>query len=908
MPPTNNLSRIDHQAQPPGKSLHARISHGDLKYASYPVMVGHYQGDGIVSAEAVLDQALDFRLSQAHQLGLYPESLSEAEVFLHPDENTCLHCKGAIVIGLGRVGELNSAKLQATVEHGIISYVHALVERGANYPAQIVTTFLLVGSGPGGMLIEDSINAILRGVIKANQALILCYPNTAQIDNIEFIELYLDRAIQAARALQVSQENEEFEKLLRIDPLIHSLEGGLQRVVYSVYEQLDWWQRVQIVLQDNGALCFTSLVKRARAEDTVLQTQRTVIDNLLKHSTVTTRRKNELAVTLFELLVPIEFKHHIHNQGDTLLILDSSSATYPWELLQQKNMHPVSVRCGLIRQLRQNVFRYSPIHADGRDILVIGDPLLDVQQQINFKPLQAACDEAFTVNKILESHNFSVTLLIRENAQTILQALFTKPYRILHLAGHGVFQFTDENIDQSISGMVLSENIFLTPNEIAQMQTVPELVFINCCYLGRIEDDEYYQSTNDLQPHLLAANLAQQFIKNGVRCVIAAGWEVDDEAGKHFAEVFYQQLVNHQIPFGEAVRKARESVYHRFKEYNTWGAYQCYGDPGYRLMMNFSTERETALVSHSKKEPKYSSIQELLSDLNNQTVPFPEVIKLIPKQWLNHGELLCELGRTYGLNKKYREALDLYQRGHTAETAQIRFETIYQFAELAVEWAMTATVTTKPLSEEQLQALSSAINKLKSLIIISATGQHYAQLGKVYRCLAMFSSSKARIQAINNMHQSYKKACNLFMLSNKEPEIEWVSQWMAAALIKNWRSRDNLLDVPAKLTKQIKTRIAQPAIQTAKMKMFFKILEYDLVHYLAINSDVAESSQNKTLSFLRLENYQQTEHYYGPGQVKAKLLPTIDFLLKMSRHRRTKSAAYAHKTLQSLKQALFDQG
>ena len=36
-------------------------------------------------------------------------------------------------------------------------------------------------------------------------------------------------------------------------------------------------------------------------------------------------------------------------------------------------------------------------------------------------------------------------------------------------------------------------------------------------------------------------------------------------------------------PIGRALKKARDDTYARFPESNTWGAYQAYGDPDYRL-------------------------------------------------------------------------------------------------------------------------------------------------------------------------------------------------------------------------------------------------------------------------------------------------------------------------------------
>ena len=67
---------------------------------------------------------------------------------------------------------------------------------------------------------------------------------------------------------------------------------------------------------------------------------------------------------------------------------------------------------------------------------------------------------------------------------------------------------------------------------------------------------------------------------NGVRCVIAAGWAVDDEQAKVFATTFYDQILNGH-PFIDAVAEARQAA--QALGGNTWAAYQCYGDPDWHL-------------------------------------------------------------------------------------------------------------------------------------------------------------------------------------------------------------------------------------------------------------------------------------------------------------------------------------
>ncbi len=79
-------------------------------------------------------------------------------------------------------------------------------------------------------------------------------------------------------------------------------------------------------------------------------------------------------------------------------------------------------------------------------------------------------------------------------------------------------------------------------------------------------------------------------------------------AAHEFAKVFYSCMFAGDS-FGDAVRKARRHCYDKFgSNNNTWGAYQCYGDPFYQ----FDTR-------HSNKVDKenYVIAEEAEIDLEN---------------------------------------------------------------------------------------------------------------------------------------------------------------------------------------------------------------------------------------------------------------------------------------------------
>src|SRR4029077_5681737 len=108
--------------------------------------------------------------------------------------------------------------------------------------------------------------------------------------------------------------------------------------------------------------------------------------------------------------------------------------------------------------------------------------------------------------------------------QSVLTRLYERPWRVLHLAAHGVFEFKPDPQSAPVTGMVLDGGFYLTPSQLTQMRTVPELVFVHCCHLGSPKGDVNVPTAY----HRLAANVATEFIKMGARAVVAAGWAVDD--------------------------------------------------------------------------------------------------------------------------------------------------------------------------------------------------------------------------------------------------------------------------------------------------------------------------------------------------------------------------------------------
>ncbi|MEP7114979.1 MAG: CHAT domain-containing protein, partial [Ilumatobacteraceae bacterium] len=119
------------------------------------------------------------------------------------------------------------------------------------------------------------------------------------------------------------------------------------------------------------------------------------------------------------------------------------------------------------------------------------------------------------------------------------------------------------------TGAILARGAMLTTDTIRQLTSVPDVVFLNCCSLGRIGLNR------------MAAGLAREFMAIGVRALVAAAWPIDDKAAQVFAETFYRELIAGR-PLGDTITRAR-NICAEVGGRETWAAYHCYGDPGFVL-------------------------------------------------------------------------------------------------------------------------------------------------------------------------------------------------------------------------------------------------------------------------------------------------------------------------------------
>lgn len=823
--PGPGIGATDAAAEPPVPVVQVSVVHGDLSYARYPVMVGHYDGDAIVNAEAALDARLGHALSQRLQLGLYPGKTGTHAHFCHDKPGG--KPAGAIVLGLGQVGDVSTGTLQSTTCAALLDFAlevaHWPDDRFglANTVRSAAVSSLLVGSGLGGTSVRDSLEAILRGVVQANRRLEQAgLTNRVLIDKVEFLDIYQDAAIAAATALTLLLSDGQLAGAVNwAAQTIEEGQGRWRRVRFG--DAPGWWQRLEIIEdKGEGGLRFISTTDRARAEITHATGQLRLAESFILQASRSPASNAEVAKTLFEMLLPNRLKELAPQQTDLIVLVDDASARYPWELIEDRwsqSGRPPAVSAGLIRQLKTPEFRGNPMHATEPTAYVVGNP--DLEGWEPFPELPGAREEAQKVAALLGSRGYQVRDCIDEKADDLMAGLHRNGWRILHLAGHGEHEYELEEptpddqgtVVRKVSGMVIGKETFLTAGDVQQMRCVPELVFINCCHLGKT------QATRPRKYGRLAANLGVEFIEMGVKAVVAAGWAVDDGAASAFAECFYDHMLRGEN-FGDAVRAAREEIWVRFPEVNTWGAYQCYGDPAYRLrsggaskpwqpafqspaelVAELDNHRESVRVRMKEKAEDAQEVDKMRRTIDTLVDGVPEAQR---ENWLARGDVAAAIGFAWGETGDYEKGVEWLDKALNAEAGDCPLRAAEQCANFRVRlsgqrWQALRVAKGQAANQERAGLVADIERAIRELDLIcqrAPTVERLSLLGSACKRLAWLQTDEPpRLEALVNMANYYRRAFELKKEEDPYPFSNWaVATVLDAALAgapnDDWRS------------------------------------------------------------------------------------------------------------------------
>lgn len=824
-------------------SFRVSVVHGDLRYAHHPIVVGHYEGDTIIGAEAQVDGLLRGALSQRYALGLYPGEFGSVAVVLRkptPVQKALALPSGALVMGLGKWGELTAGQLGDLLRRAALQYLLELREnldapREGDAPALGLSILLIGGNSTASITVADSVAAILRAIAQVNRELATPDGASPSVREVEIVELYADTAIEAAHAVKrlAPLIGKELDTEIEAAPLLQRGREGRRRLMSAAGR--DAWRRWEVsvvtpprpagparlpkpltdrleraVVESGSAdtellaalaklaiggqaetaevhreIRFLTLSDRARAEAKSQQRQPDLVERLIKDSISQPRFSLDESRVLFELTVPNELKSGLARVDNLVLVVDAESAAYPWELMSAGDQ-PLCLAKGLVRQLQTSNYRPQIGARAGTSAYVVGDPRVSSP----YSQLPGAYAEGTAVYERLRKRFEVKPPAEQPTALQVLAGLYEKPYRIVHIAGHGQYEPPATAGDKARSGVVLDNGVFLTAVEVGQMQQVPELVFLNCCHIGQTGTDTPAHASG-VEFNRLAASVSRELIEMGVRAVVAAGWAVDDDAALLFAGTFYDAMLDGET-FGRALKAARVRTHQEFRDTNTWGAYQAYGDPDYRL--DPSGPRGTAPplgpVDVAEMVEAIRDVSRRADDTVREAAAtralvtnLAELVDDCPTDWLSRTDVLSEIGYAFGDLGEFETASN-YLAAAIAGDGADSLTTMRAVEQRASYLARLADSNVEHRSGRARELHLDAISALEKLVALAGTPERYSLLGDVYkrRACAEPDAQAARValqEAARNFALAHR--CNVDrQVFDPCPVLNWLG---ASALL-----------------------------------------------------------------------------------------------------------------------------
>ncbi len=815
-------------APPPALNpLQVRVLHGSLEHATYRLLVGHFQGLPLTGAEAQLNKRSEGRLERMLLMQQYPQRLGEILLLEAVDEAPP---RGAVIIGLGPSGELAPAQLRDVVTRSLLRVALNELERrlaGAlpadgKWPAIGVSSVLIGASSGGGLRVEASVRALIDGTIAANGRLTRMKvlvageerfaTDVVPLEALEIIERYEDRVDLIvgvlARLRSMEGRNEGADPAIR-QQVTYRLEPTAGEGRSSAGSPIDAadevWRRIDIRARSfdpeasSVELEFTSIGRLARAERLVGLAERAILDPLVANA-IGNDADPDIGGTLYELLIPNELKGDLGSGEHLHLLVDESTADYPWELMRPRPESPeadapLALRVGMLRQFRETEsVRFEVPRASGNNALIIGNPPAP-----QFEQLPGAYNESLAVAELMATSGWNVESLIWDTTSTLvepastsatddaaatphvyqqvtsvkaLHRLLNGDWRVVHIAAHG--DFTD---DPTTTGVVLG-NLRLTPNVFSKMSVIPDLVVLNACHLGRILTGA----------NRVAASVGRELLKAGVRAVVVAGWAVDDTAARSFSEHLYTELLTGS-DFGSAVSGARHAAWETERRSLTWGAYQCYGDPGFclttrayrrdlsevhtvgelrrRIQRLFSVASDQGRSATVDAEGSAQQVRSDLRDLQTCAIK------------LKSPEALAEVAETWAELMEFRSAIRLYGLALKRGGSNVTIGSIEQLGNLLSRRAQQ--LHRRGVAKSWVDVyVQRAQTWLKRALDLGTTDERLALMGGFHKRLATMTTGEERahhlLEAIHFFAEAHRLRAKAYY------ELNWIQLVQVAKL------------------------------------------------------------------------------------------------------------------------------
>jgi tetratricopeptide (TPR) repeat protein len=349
--------------------------------------------------------------------------------------------------------------------------------------------------------------------------------------------------------------------------------------------------------------------------------------------------------------------------------------------------------------------------------------------------------------------------------------------------------------------------------------------------------------------------------------------------------------------FGDAVKQARRQTYVLHKDRtNTWAAYQCYGDPSYRLVVMKAGDRGVGdQFVHSEEarleiqrltgRAKATSVQGNAS-LRENLITLEQTIKKDCPAWLEDSSLQEALGEAFAEMLEFDQAVHYYELAVKNKKGEASIKAIEQLANCRIRLAVQKLQTDPDGFKTARSTIKQQIAEMRLLIkTVGPTTERWSMIGSGYKRLALISrgrSQKALEEALNEMEAAYDNAW-----ANAPENPYPLTNALVAKVILLLRSSDSE-DIHNKLTDLFKLeeqaiRLAGMARDNAPDDFWACIATTDvsLVAHILDYIEAGSKDLDQVLYDKLVEEYRETWNRFGSVRELNSVVEQYAFLLAM---------------------------
>lgn len=624
-------------------TLHVEVACGSLSQADAPVaVIGRYQRLPLAGPAREFDYLLRYWLSRAVELGMIGSGLGElfrVPLGRHKDAGE-VKAEELLIVGMGEPGRFSADDLRFFMTNVTIA-VKAMRK------ARLSTS--LIGARRGELTVDAAARGFIQGFLDGYErcmgilqhlgserkqflesfdgdlTIVMVERDESRAHDVSraFTELSQERGLRNKLALTVAYAGKIPILRIREDDEGSDMQPTDDR---STLLRVTCPSAQSVPASDNDAAVFQYSALSQSATVSVRETKANPYFARRLPDRIRAARCASDAERFGRLwasyLIPDEFHGVIESSSHLTLVLDETTACFPWEMVALRGrkdsrfLGPDFELSRLFRTVMSEAPGLAPPLNDQLRVLVIADPCSGTLA------LPCARQEGLAVAEAIRhaddmwrgkaNYKFSVTLRLGSHLEAedpeiarikarlgrgehdvvesaepcepleLLSLIVDGCYDVIHYAGHGVFDPKGGRM-----GWVFDGDCVLSAAEIFRVRRVPRLVFANACFSA---------ATGDVDLHSQRVGLAQAFFARGIQNYIGTGWEVQDQAALDVASWFYRQVLG-IVPvegkeqmydtappatLGRALAGARRAVMDRPS--TTWGAYQHYGTASAKLL------------------------------------------------------------------------------------------------------------------------------------------------------------------------------------------------------------------------------------------------------------------------------------------------------------------------------------